>query len=1009
MPKVASSGPGPTKRSSAAGKKPCTICGGHFRPQVFAAHFKKCEREKREEEGLLEYKKDMLNQARAKLGVPGGLRTAIGTLPAYEHSIAAELDTQLDITAPCPLDEPAAVPNSATHRAIRMEYHPNSRRPTKVHGVDDPSHAPRRTSTRQPYSEPWSPFFQTREDFLLAEIFLQSGLGNEYSDRILKVFDLCNAGKGKVTLSKISEVHTAWERASLKLTPFESSTVSVSYNDKELKFDVYHRALWDWATDLVQSSQLATHFHWDAEKIFQCDEGSSVRVFNEPWSADAFWDAQSQIPEGGKPLGLILYADKTRLSSFATEEGYPVPEDPMGHKKPSFVNFKRTIWHESFSMIVQSIVTHSKTGCWLECGDGVERWLFPIVLILSADYEEQTGPAGRLPTHKKSFSRPKALRCARDCEALLSKFGLRNVQNVFWQLQHTDPHRALSFDRLHSNNTGVFGYHLWEVFKEHVEGYGRQAGGAGGRSGVMKISFTDGTKFEDISKILIFAAHNIIPWERSEQVGKSLLCALRSFTIVDLFLSFEEHTEHTIAVGRQELHKFGQPYTDDAKAQPEAKLKNWNFPKMHAAGASRNYNTKPNEKLHGPLKKTYARQTNFKNVTPQILRVEHAKFVSILIRDHIDELDVASRESVADETSHETVADEVTDDPIPNQETLSTPTLSVIQGGSVSEQQGKVFYDGHIVLHSRQPPAILSSIGNTFHRRLAAWLTAELTAAAADTPGPLPRAVVLSPDDLITEYQSIKVVYESRVDQKQYIDRLHCNPRFHGNEWRDFIMVLTTHGHFFAQLLLVFTVSVTNVVYSVCLVRPLNAPISTQRIKDRELGLRCVRARRDVTEFIFARTIIRGAPLIRDFDKEGYYYVMDVVDHTGDLFLRCNEECASHLFTPCKHPKKPPRQVTQSDVIAPSSLPIRSKGRINLFSIHSKPRRVTRHIKNPSSKNTRPESEGVQELSEISGDLGIMLVTCLAISPFGGWFTSFCSFMFGTDISLLTLMTQYYG
>ncbi|KAH9048842.1 hypothetical protein EDB84DRAFT_1247420, partial [Lactarius hengduanensis] len=132
----------------------------------------------------------------------------------------------------------------------------------------------------------------------------------------------------------------------------------------------------------------------------------------------------------------------------------------------------------------------------------------------------------------------------------------------------------------------------------------------------------------------------------------------------------------------------------------------------------------------------------------------------------------------------------------------------------------------------------------------------------------------------------IKVVYESRVDQKQYIDRLHCSPRFHGNERRDFIMVLTTHGHFFAQLLLVFTVSVTNDVYSVCLVRPLDAPISTQRIKDRELGLRRVRARRDVTEFIFARTIIRGAPLIRDFDKEGYYYVMDVVDHTGDLFLR---------------------------------------------------------------------------------------------------------------------------
>ena len=61
--------------------------------------------------------------------------------------------------------------------------------------------------------------------------------------------------------------------------------------------------------------------------------------------------------------------------------------------------------------------------------------------------------------------------------------------------------------------------------------------------------------------------------------------------------------------------------------------KDWNFPKMHALvhsfddikakGASRNYNTKPNEKLHGPLKKAFARQTNFKNVEFQ---VHHNKF-----------------------------------------------------------------------------------------------------------------------------------------------------------------------------------------------------------------------------------------------------------------------------------------------------------------------------------------------------------------------------------------------
>ena len=28
-------------------------------------------------------------------------------------------------------------------------------------------------------------------------------------------------------------------------------------------------------------------------------------------------------------------------------------------------------------------------GCWVRCGDKVERHLFPFVFILSADYEEQ--------------------------------------------------------------------------------------------------------------------------------------------------------------------------------------------------------------------------------------------------------------------------------------------------------------------------------------------------------------------------------------------------------------------------------------------------------------------------------------------------------------------------------------------------------------------------------------------------------------------------------------------
>jgi hypothetical protein len=117
--------------------------------------------------------------------------------------------------------------------------------------------------------------------------------------------------------------------------------VSVPYKGKEKFFDVSHRSLWDWATDLVAHPQMACHFRWDAERIYR---SNGHRIFHEPWTADAFWNAQvcvhiiwlfenlliylphhqSQIPESGSPLCFILYADKTKLSSFGTTKGYPV-------------------------------------------------------------------------------------------------------------------------------------------------------------------------------------------------------------------------------------------------------------------------------------------------------------------------------------------------------------------------------------------------------------------------------------------------------------------------------------------------------------------------------------------------------------------------------------------------------------------------------------------------------------------------------------------------------------
>ena len=66
-----------------------------------------------------------------------------------------------------------------------------------------------------------------------------------------------------------------------------------------------------------------------------------------------------------------------------------IKETAAEANKTSWINFKQVIWHKSFLKLLESIEKISKMGCWVRCGDGEARKLFPLILILTADYEEQ--------------------------------------------------------------------------------------------------------------------------------------------------------------------------------------------------------------------------------------------------------------------------------------------------------------------------------------------------------------------------------------------------------------------------------------------------------------------------------------------------------------------------------------------------------------------------------------------------------------------------------------------
>ncbi|KAI0029063.1 hypothetical protein K488DRAFT_57253, partial [Vararia minispora EC-137] len=206
---------------------------------------------------------------------------------------------------------------------IRTEYHPRSGRVTETVHFED--YGRKQTlPIPVPSAEPWKPSFKTREDFELAEIMLEASMNETLSDRLLKIFRSCAEDRGKVTFRNYSDVKQSWEHASTRLAPFEAEKISVPYKGDNKDFVVFSRDLWQWTLDILEYPSLARQMTWDAERISKFNGSEWIRVIHEPWTATLWWDIQSKLPAGGHLLCYLLYADKTKLSTFGTQKGYPV-------------------------------------------------------------------------------------------------------------------------------------------------------------------------------------------------------------------------------------------------------------------------------------------------------------------------------------------------------------------------------------------------------------------------------------------------------------------------------------------------------------------------------------------------------------------------------------------------------------------------------------------------------------------------------------------------------------
>ncbi|KAK0209611.1 hypothetical protein IW262DRAFT_1468882 [Armillaria fumosa] len=486
--------------------------------------------------------------------------------------------------------------------------------------------------------------------------------------------------------------------------------------------------------------------------------------------------------------------------------------------KVYYVDFKLHVWHAAFRYILEPIFVPSKLGSWVHLNlVDEDLHLFPQVPIESCDYKEVnfvvlTRGAGSkkpcivclVPKLEQNilhiayelWTKWQTQEILADATAIprkdrwntfLSGFGLRNIrENAFWNIKDCDPFQALSFDGLHAHDNGLFGDHLRSskfvgLADDQIKHFPCWRNLYHFESGFMAVHFADGTKYEDLSKHIIFVTQNIL-MEIADEHGYHLLKCVQSYMELRMYAGFNLHTECSVQAIWDELVKFLELIREYEQLTKFL-----------------------NEKMHGPLKDAYQMQTNFKDVADQILQINSWRNAASFIQQQIELHD----EQMAQNDENDELEDE--------------------------DLQAE--HSRNVTLHGHHDDPVFTG----FQSHLSKFMEGQFKKYPDIVPEVGGQKVTFKsfqPNDKIQLHGLLKVNYENVVDWTTSTDYLRCSPNFYNHPRYDYLLINSTNHPFFAQLVMVFTCVIGGKEFPLALVHPFNQPVNAATEKlDKDLGL----------------------------------------------------------------------------------------------------------------------------------------------------------------------------
>ncbi|KAI6105102.1 hypothetical protein EV401DRAFT_2060642 [Pisolithus croceorrhizus] len=643
-----------------------------------------------------------------------------------------------------------------------MVFHPCSNWPLLFQSFEE-FHVNAKMFTPPTDNTPYYPF-QVAGDFKFMEVALAASLNQAQVDKLLDLISHVAQGMAQVTLKNNTELHKACDATAVQLMPFCKHDVTMLYKKEMLMHEVFTCPL------------LAPYFVWDAQHVYKYSGKAFEHFYDEPWMADHWWDIQSSLPDvrNAVPFGLIIYANKTKLSSFGTAKGYPVvvwcanllveiwnshvigggcvvgwlpivPEDAQEEGRLGYANLK------CMMLLIQGHM------CKCPC---------PVCLV----------PIDQLHDLTKTYP-PHLMDQVQDalstyCEEWLKALGLWPVE-----IRDFDPHVALSFDHLHALHDGMGGRHALQVVKRFliihhyqlllychsnltfhfssISNFPRWHGLSHFKN-ALNVTFLDGNKKCNLAKEIFYACLDVLTKDKAPE-GYCPLHVLASYLGLDSLIGLDVHMEKTIEMIKAELLRFSGALKGYIECVERSGLDGF---------------THPNESMHGPLKEAYECQSNSRDVASQILCVnEHqlaAKLLRMCIDHHMNWSQVQAQGSDGGLDLEETDGDD--------------PRA----------------FEGHTYLGS---PCKLTTMQNI-----------ETDHSQTDSA-------------FIREYKYLKVNYESLVNWKLNTNHLQCNPMFHGAPWYDCAVVqLTKADVTFIHLISIFSCEIPDVCsINLALIQPFTA------------------------------------------------------------------------------------------------------------------------------------------------------------------------------------------